>query len=249
MPHHNQCYDFDRDSNPSIDDNQAEIQSTGLVERVLLWVLALWNSHMYTIISFILLVMAFVFLLFFLPKPGNYYDYERVCPRLSVFNADFCEDFMERYGQSLRSSTVPNPAPIIVYNRETGEARFDYLEIYQALQSIPSVCRAFIARIPRHSEQCECRLLTPNTLRCVVPLYVPAGNQVTVAVDQEIRFLKTGKVIVFDASHVNRMINKQKRRDAWCLFVDIERPPGSKPAVAGPDDKCCEGLIAQFVPR
>lgn len=189
------------------------------LETCLSWLLNLWHRHMYSVISFILLVAAFVFLLIFLPKPGNYYDYEKVCPQLSMFTEEFCEELVDQSAAALKKTTLH-----LMYDRDTGVAVFDFPMIYRAATCIPGVRRVFTAVCPVRSEQQITRYAANDLLRCVIPLHVSAGNQTAVVVDDEIKFIKPGKMIVYDASHPNRIFNKQKRREAVLLIIDIQRP-------------------------
>lgn len=197
------------------DDNEIPTMDTN---KLVKWAV----SHSYTIVTFVVLVIAFIFLLFFLPRPSNYFDYQKICPALEQFSAEFCEEIMDEYGDALKQTDVHE-----IYDQRCATHSFDFPLVYQAVQRIPDVQRAFIVKIPAKSEQQEIRYpkqWANNTLRCIVALYVPSGNQTAVVVDQEIKFIKTEKPIIIDASHPNRVFNKQKRRDAMLLVIDIARP-------------------------
>lgn len=216
--------------------NAAYIEHEDLVfdylDRTIRWVVNMWSIHMYSIIAFVIITGAVLIFLIFRSRPGNYYDYCTVCPQLDRFTPDMCEDWFDTYRGNLLAATEP----IVLYDThdthdthnkalENGDDK--YPEILQQCLAIPNLRRAFIIKVARHTEQKEhrcCAAWANTTLRCIVPIYVPQGNQTAVVVDQEIKFIKMNKPIVFDSSHPNRIFNNQKRRDAVLLILDIQRP-------------------------
>jgi hypothetical protein len=203
----------------------------GYFDRAVLWIIKLWSAHMYSIIAFIIITCAVLLFLIFRSRPGNYYDYCAVCPKLADFTPDMCEDWFDEH----RADLLAINEPVVLYDahnaRDTRDAPMvctdKYPEILQQCLAVPNLWRAFIIKVARRTEQKEhrcCAEWANNTLRCVIPIYVPQGNQTAVVVDQEIKFIKMNKPIVFDSSHPNRIFNNQKRRDAVLLILDIQRP-------------------------
>jgi len=148
------------------------------------------------------------------------------------------ETFEELVNEIEKVHYDANGIRMLYQNNELHENMNTHPKLYELLRTVPDVERVFLKHVTKKTKSQKRQgsaNTANNTLRCVLPIDIPAAKKSGMWVDGEKRFYRDRDWVIYDDSRESSYYNKHKRLDLYLLVVDIARPESIPMGIATDD--------------
>ena len=172
------------------------------------------------------LIVTTFLLLIFMPTPNCFFSMDKISYQFSYLTR---KEQFEKIKNTLDITKYDIDNRQMLYeNGMPTEIAENYVEVYDMLRTLPNVERAFFQSVDKKTTDLEKRKgsahYANNTIRCVLPIILPALRKTSIWVDGESKFFNEGEWLFYDDSRDSVVCNKHKRNNLHLLVVDIIRP-------------------------
>lgn len=175
-------------------------------------------------------------LLIFMPTPNCFFSFDEIDNSMLVFCV---EPVFEKLVKEIDGATYDNNGVRMLYqNGQLHDNMEAHPELYELLRTIPDIERAFLKHVTKKTKSVKRKgsaNISNKSLRCVLPIDIPAAKKSGIWVDGEKKFFRDMEWVIYDNSREHSYYNKHKRLDLYILVVDVARPNSIPMGIASCD--------------
>lgn len=174
--------------------------------------------------SVVVALIAITFLLLiFMPTPNCFFSFESIGESMDELNSDTFKKIVEE----VHTTYDNNGVRMLYQNGQLHKNMESHPVLYDMLLTVPHLERAFLKHITKKTKspkQKGSANTSNKSLRCILPIDIPAAKKSGIWVDGEKKFFSDGIWVIYDNSRESSYYNKHKRLDLYILVVDVSRP-------------------------